>query len=271
MPELPEVETTVRGLQPLVGSAFTAVDVRVPRLRLPVPTALAAVTVGQPLVAVRRRAKYGLMDFAGGQTLIFHLGMSGRMSLLDQQEPYAKHDHIIWQLANQSLRFNDPRRFGLVALTATQEVVNHRLISHLGPEPLTEDFPPAGLYAVTRNRQQPIKVLIMDAKTVVGVGNIYACEALFRAGIRPDKPASKLTKAQCEKLVAEIKAVLTEAIAAGGSTLRDYANTDGKLGYFYEQFRVYGRAGQPCLACGTEIGKQTLGQRGTFWCAGCQR
>lgn len=268
MPELPEVETTLRGIEPLmVGSVLESVDVRVEKLRFPMPPELSDLH-DVKIIGGRRRSKYILLDLENGQTIMVHLGMSGRLVL---NRPPAKHDHVIFRMASgDHVTLNDPRKFGLVDLYKTADEAEHRLLKNLGPEPLTDAFNAAYLYGALCKRSTAIKPTLMDAKVVVGVGNIYANEALFRAKIHPAKPANKLTKKQVEVLVPEIKTVLKEAIEAGGSSLRDYQHSDGKLGYFQFNFLVYGREGQPCRVCGTPIQKITLAQRSTFFCPKCQ-
>lgn len=270
MPELPEVETTRAGLAPaLVGRTLTRVDVRQPRLRWPVPGELAAVLPGRRLTALERRAKYLLFDF-DGLTQLVHLGMSGSLRLIAPDEPPGAHDHVDWRFDDgTALRLRDPRRFGAVLLAGATHA--HPLLAHLGPEPLTDAFDAAYLHARTRQRSAAIKQVIMDGQVVVGVGNIYASESLFHAGIRPGTAARRLTRPQCARLVSAIKQVLAAAIAAGGSSLRDYVATDGELGYFQLQTRVYDRAGLPCKVCATPIRRAVTGQRATYWCPRCQR
>jgi formamidopyrimidine-DNA glycosylase len=270
MPELPEVETTRRGLLPrLQGRTLCRIVVRDPRLRWPVPDDLEARLAGRALLGIARRGKYLLFDF-GGATQIVHLGMSGSLRFAGPGEPAALHDHIDWQFDDGTiLRLRDPRRFGAVLWTADPE--RHPLLAHLGPEPLTPDFDAAYLHAQCRRRNAAIKQVIMDARVVVGVGNIYASESLFHAGIRPATAARRLSRPACARLVEAIKRVLAEAIAAGGSSLRDYVASDGELGYFQLQTRVYDRAGLPCKACGTPIRRIVQGQRASFYCPSCQR
>jgi len=264
MPELPEVETTRLGLLPrLQHRTLTRIVVRNPRLRWPVPDDLDARLGGLALEGLGRRGKYLLFDF-GDVTQIVHLGMSGSLRLAGADEPAALHDHIDWLFDDGStLRLRDPRRFGAVH--------QHPLLAHLGPEPLTPAFDAAYLYAQCRRRSAAIKQVIMDAQVVVGVGNIYASESLFHAGIRPATAARRLSRPACARLVAAIKQVLTAAIAAGGSSLRDYVASDGELGYFQLQTRVYDREGLPCKTCGTPIRRIVQGQRASFYCPTCQR
>lgn len=270
MPELPEVETTRRGLLPLEGKRVLRVVVRHPMLRWPVPQDLPELLQGRQLLGLKRRAKYILAEFEHG-TLILHLGMSGRICLLSQDEAPAKHDHFdIGFEGGYILRLRDPRRFGAVLWT-DQPVSSHVLIQSLGPEPLEAEFDAQWLYAHTRHKSVVIKNAIMDSHLVVGVGNIYASESLFRARIHPETPAGKLSLKQCERLVTEIKQTLTEALAAGGSSLRDFFGADGNPGYFQQEYFTYGRTAQPCKVCNTLIQNIRLGQRSTFYCPLCQK
>ncbi len=270
MPELPEVETTRRGLSPrLEARTLERIVVRNPRLRWPVPDDLEARLAGRALRSIERRGKYLLFDF-GAATQIVHLGMSGSLRLALPDEPAALHDHVDWLFDDGTvLRLRDPRRFG--AVLWTDDVARHPLLAHLGPEPLTPAFDGAWLHARCRGRQVAIKQLIMDAAVVVGVGNIYASESLFHAGIRPATAARRLSRPACERLAGAIKKVLAAAIAAGGSSLRDYVASDGELGYFQLQTRVYDREGQPCRVCATPIRRIVQGQRASFYCPTCQR
>lgn len=270
MPELPEVETTRRGLEPhLQGKTLHKVIVRDGRLRWPVPGNLDKRLTGKKLLSISRRGKYLLFDF-GDVFQIVHLGMSGSLRFVDKSEPPAAHDHVEWVFkGNVVLRLRDPRRFGAVLLT--EDPLNHPLLSHLGPEPLTADFNGEYLYAACRGRKTSIKNLIMDSQVMVGVGNIYASESLFRAGIRPGRSAGRLSRTECAKLAGAIKTTLQNAVNAGGSSLRDYVSTSGELGYFQLHTKVYDRAGLPCKVCGTPIKKVTGGQRSTFYCPVCQK
>jgi formamidopyrimidine-DNA glycosylase len=270
MPELPEVETTRLGLLPrLRGRTLARVVVRNPRLRWPVPDDLQAQLAGRALGAINRRGKYLLFEF-GGLTQIVHLGMSGSLRLVASDEPAALHDHVDWLFDDGTvLRLRDPRRFG--AVLWTDDAAHHPLLAHLGPEPLTPEFDAEYLYAQCRRRQAAIKQVIMDAQVVVGVGNIYASESLFHAGIRPATAARRLSRPACARLAAAIRQVLGAAIAAGGSSLRDYVQSSGELGYFQLQTRVYDRAGLPCKTCGTPIRRVVQGQRASFYCPLCQR
>ena len=270
MPELPEVETTRRGIEPrLLGKTLEAVKIRDRRLRWPVPVKLGAQLSGKKLLSIKRRGKYLLFDF-GGVFQLVHLGMSGSLRFVGRDEPATVHDHVDWLFeGGETLRLRDPRRFGAVLLT--DDPANHPLLARLGPEPLTDEFDGGYLHAACRGRRTSIKNLIMDSKIVVGVGNIYASESLFRAGIRPGRAAGRLTRAECAKLAAAIKTTLQSAVNAGGSSLRDYVAADGELGYFQLHTKVYDRAGLPCKVCGTPIKKLTSGQRSTFYCPACQK
>jgi formamidopyrimidine-DNA glycosylase len=270
MPELPEVETTRLGLLPrLQGRALTRIVVRDPRLRWPVPHDLEARLAGLTLNSLNRRGKYLLFDF-GAATQIVHLGMSGSLRFAGPDEPAALHDHVDWLFDDgTTLRLRDPRRFG--AVLWTDDVARHPLLAHLGPEPLTPAFDAAYLHAQCQRRNAAIKQVIMDAQVVVGVGNIYASESLFHAGIRPATAARRLSRPACMRLSMAIKQVLTAAIAAGGSSLRDYVASDGELGYFQLQTRVYDRERQPCKVCATPIRRIVQGQRASFYCPTCQR
>lgn len=271
MPELPEVETTLRGLSPhLSGQTVADVIVRNPQLRWPIPHNLGELLRGQTVRNLQRRAKYLLIGFDHG-TLILHLGMSGSLRILTTTAPAEKHEHFDLILTNGTLmRLRDPRRFGAVLWHSGKES-EHPLLAKLGPEPLLEEFDAGHLFRATRNRSAAIKLLIMDSHVVVGVGNIYANEALFRAGIKPQLAAEKLSRARCEKLVAEIRATLGEAITLGGSSLRDYVDSDGRQGYFQQHYWVYGRANEACRKCGTGIKQIKQGQRSSFYCPACQR
>jgi len=272
VPELPEVETTRRGVEPhLVGSTIREVIVRRRDLRQPVPESIAKAE-GLKATAIRRRSKYLIIDVEDGASLLIHLGMSGSLRLVDPAEPWKKHDHVAWTLSNgRQLRFHDPRRFGIVLYLEPGALANHPLLVGLGPEPLEDEFTAESLAKACSSRSIPIKIAIMDAKTVVGVGNIYASEALFRAGILPTSPANRVSNIRLKRLVSAIKEVLTDSIVQGGTTLRDFLNSDGEPGYFKQRLFVYGRKGEPCRVCGTEIRQAVMGQRSTYWCPKCQR
>lgn len=272
MPELPEVETTRRGVAPYVtGRRISAVTVREPRLRWPVPKDLARRFRGQVVQSLKRRGKYLLFGTPGG-TLIVHLGMSGSLRLVDAVTPPGPHDHVDIVFDNgRALRLRDPRRFGAMLWTAGDPSC-HPLLRSLGPEPLegsafTGDY----LYQRSRGRRQAVKTFIMDSRVVAGVGNIYANEALFRAGIRPGTMAGRISRARYQGLAQAMAGVLGDAVAAGGTTLRDFLNGDGKPGYFAQRLQVYARAGEACGACGHPIRSSRLGQRSTFYCPHCQR
>lgn len=270
MPELPEVETTCRGIRPHVcGRVLTAVRVRNPRLRLPVPVDLADILTGRRLAAVGRRAKYLLLDFDGG-TLIVHLGMSGSLRVVAADLPAGGHDHVDLVFGERALRLRDPRRFGLM-IWQPEEAGEHALLAGLGPEPLEAVFDGAWLHRETRGLRAPVKHVLMDARRVVGVGNIYASESLFRARIHPLEAAGAIGPRRYVRLAAAVKQTLSEAIAAGGSTLRDFVGGDGKPGYFQQQYFVYGREGEPCRVCATPVRRVVSGQRATYFCPRCQR
>lgn len=270
MPELPEVETTCRGVRPHVcGRRVTEVRVRNPRLRQPIPPDLADRVVGERVDAVRRRAKYLLLDFAHGSVIV-HLGMSGSLRLVRAGEPAGRHDHVDLVFGDEALRLRDPRRFGLV-LWQPGDALSHPLLAALGCEPLEDGFTGERLHALMRGVRAPIKQALMDARRVVGVGNIYASESLFRARIHPLEAGGKIGPRRAARLVAEIRATLVAAIAAGGSTLRDFVGGDGRPGYFQQDYFVYGREGEACRVCGSPIRRIVLGQRSTFFCPRCQR
>ena len=269
MPELPEVETTRRGLLPLLNQRVQSVTVRNHGLRWPIPANLPQLLQGQHFLELTRRAKYILVRCEKG-VLMLHLGMSGRLSLLSEYEAPAKHDHLDVVFENgKVMRLRDPRRFG-AALWLEGDPLQHALLKELGVEPLEHGFDGDYLFAKTRKRTAPIKTVIMDSHLVVGVGNIYASESLFRAGISPKAAANKVSLARCQKLAEEIKATLTAALAAGGSSLRDFFGTDGNPGYFQQEYFVYGRSGAPCKNCGGAIKTIKQGQRSTFYCPQCQ-
>lgn len=276
MPELPEVEVTRRGLAPhLEGQPIKDAVIRHARLRWPVPKNLPKLLRGQIICALRRRGKYLLVEFEHG-TLILHLGMSGSLRLLPAGTSPEKHDHFDLVLGNDTLvRLRDPRRFGAV-LWQEGDASAHPLLAILGPEPLPDKSGKSGfdaryLYQATRGRNVAIKQLIMNSRVVTGVGNIYANEALFRAGIRPQLAAGKLSLPRCAKLVAAIRATLNEAIRHGGSSLRDFTDAAGQPGYFQQHYWVYGREGEPCRKCGALIKQIRQGQRSSFYCGGCQK
>jgi formamidopyrimidine-DNA glycosylase len=275
VPELPEVETTRRGIAPyLIGRRVLGVTLRRPDLRWPIPAAISELLPGQRIDAVERRAKYLLLHTELGSALL-HLGMSGMLRVLPPDAPGGKHDHVDVTLertatqADRILRFTDPRRFGCLLWQAPGEI--HPLLANLGPEPLTDAFDGDLLWHLSRSRTAAVKLFLMDNAVVVGVGNIYASEALFAAGIDPRRAAGSVSRVRYARLAAEVKRILAWAIERGGTTLRDFLNPDGAPGYFFRELNVYGRAGEPCHVCGTPIRQVMLGQRSTFWCPHCQR
>jgi formamidopyrimidine-DNA glycosylase len=269
VPELPEVEVTRRGLTPhLAGRVISAVAVREARLRWPVPAAVRSLA-GRTVRAVHRRGKYLLVDCGDGH-LIVHLGMSGSLRVLPPGTPPEKHDHFDLVLGDRILRLRDPRRFGAVLWTS-EAIDEHPLLANLGVEPLSRSLDPARLYALTRKHRAPIKQFLMDGRRIVGVGNIYASESLYRARIDPRLPANRLTAAQCARLARSIKQTLRAAIRAGGSSLRDYVQTDGVRGEAQNRHWVYEREGKSCRRCGTKVKRLVQGARSTYYCPGCQR
>lgn len=269
MPELPEVETTRRGIAPYVeGQSVTSIIIRQPKLRWPVPDSLHQLE-GQKITTVTRRAKYLLLQSANG-CAILHLGMSGSLRIIDASLKAEKHDHVDIILATgKALRLHDPRRFGAVLWTHN-DPLQHKLLSKLGPEPLSDAFHAPLLYKNSRKRSVSIKQFIMNAQIVVGVGNIYASESLFMAGISPKTAAGRISLRRYEKLVEAIKIILAHAIEQGGTTLRDFVQAEGKPGYFQQQLHVYGRTGEECTTCRALITKITQGQRSSFYCPKCQ-
>lgn len=271
MPELPEVETTRRGIEPLVvGRTVAGVTLRTAKLRWPFAPGLAEALIGQTIAAVRRRAKYLLLQCGGGH-LILHLGMSGHLRVVAQGTPAGRHDHVDIRFTDGNcLRLTDPRRFGAL-LWSPDDPLRHPLLVELGPEPFAAELDGAYLQRRSRGRKVAVKAFIMDQRTVVGVGNIYASEALFRAGIDPRRPAGRISERRYERLARAIREVLAEAIEQGGTTLRDFANAEGRPGYFGLRLSVYGRAGAPCPNCGRPIACLRIGQRSSYFCRGCQR
>ena len=276
MPELPEVEVCRQGIEPeLLGQRIVGVFVRVPKLRQEIPALLGEVLPGATIISVRRRGKYLLIDCRGGAgegSLIVHLGMSGNLRFVPHGEPVGKHDHFDLVLEAQILRLADPRRFGVVTWQpggpATAE--NHPLLASQGLEPLSEEFTVDWLYEAISGRKAPIKPLLMDSHLVVGIGNIYASESLFRAGISPLRSANRISRGRYGLLVPAIRETLRAAIAAGGSSIRDYVHSDGGAGCFQIQAGVYDRAGEPCLRCGGFVRQVRQAGRSTFYCPGCQ-
>lgn len=270
MPELPEVETTRRGITPhILGKEIRSVVIRQPMLRWPIPDGLERELQGLKILSVERRAKYLLLRTKNG-TLILHLGMSGSLRILPLDSVATAHDHFDLLYAGCCLRLRDPRRFGAVLWT-TAAPEEHPLIRNLGPEPLSKDFNGEWLYRQSRNRSAPVKNLIMDGKVVAGVGNIYANESLFLSRIDPRRAANRISRGRYQRLAEQIKAVLNAAIRQGGTTLRDFQREDGRPGYFSQSLQVYGREGQPCPGCGRAIRRQPIGQRSSFFCSRCQR
>jgi formamidopyrimidine-DNA glycosylase len=283
MPELPEVETVRRGLVPAVeGQVIARADVRRPDLRWPFPERMAERLTGQRVLTLRRRSKYILADLASGETLLIHLGMSGRMLISgdplgqfvhDHPAP-EKHDHVVLDMENGArITFNDPRRFGAMDLMETARAEAHPLLAKLGLEPLGNAFNESYLVKALQGRKTPIKAALLDQRIVAGLGNIYVCEALFRAGISPKRQAGRIAKPRVEALVPIIRAVLQDAIEAGGSSLRDFRQADGELGYFQHSFDVYGREGAPCRksGCPGVIRRTVQSGRSSFYCPACQR
>lgn len=270
MPELPEVETTRRGISPhILNQTIADIVVRQPQLRWPIPSKIKQLLAGQLITDVQRRGKYLLLITAKG-TLIIHLGMSGSLRIVDRDSPAEKHDHFDIRFGNNKvLRLRDPRRFGAVLWTS-RPIQQHTLIEQLGPEPLEDDFNAEYLHRVSRGRRVAIKTFIMNSHVVVGVGNIYANEALFLAGINPRRSASRISLARYELLVAAIKKVLLRAIEQGGTTLRDFVREDGQPGYFQQTLSVYGRGGEPCPQCLLPIKQIRQQQRSSYYCPHCQ-
>lgn len=283
MPELPEVETVRRGLTPAMeGEVIVQADVNRPDLRWPFPPDMAARLTGRRVERLRRRSKYILADLDSGETLLIHLGMSGRMLVSgdtlgqfvhDHPAP-AKHDHVVFHMANGArITFNDPRRFGAMDMMETATAEAHKLLAVLGPEPLGNDFHEDLLWRAFQNRNSPVKSVLLDQRVVSGLGNIYVCEALYRAKIHPARKAAKIGKPRVNALVPIIRDVLSEAIEAGGSSLRDFRQADGELGYFQHSFAVYGREGEACptSGCPDVIRRIVQSGRSSFYCAQCQR
>lgn len=270
MPELPEVETSRRGIAPwMVGQKIRCVIVRDRRLRWPVPHGIEAALSGETIQALHRRGKYLLFETRPG-TAMLHLGMSGSVRIINDNEPAAKHDHIdICLESGKAMRFRDPRRFG--CFLWTENAHEHALLRNLGPEPLEMEFDGDYLWQTARGRRVAVKPFIMNSAVVVGVGNIYASESLFAAGIHPRRRADRISRQRMQRLVEAIKSILERAIAAGGTTLRDFHGSDGEPGYFQVMLDVYGRAGLPCRNCESPLTVMVLGQRSTFYCKTCQR
>jgi len=271
MPELPEVETIRRGIAPhLCGRRVTQVVVRRDRLRWPLPAGLADLLTGRRVRAVERRGKYLLLRFTHG-TLLLHLGMSGTLRLLPAHHPAGRHDHFDLVVAGgEALRLTDPRRFGALLWQPGPDPARHPRLRTLGPEPLGPDFTGTALHARSRGRRVAVKPFLMDGSVVVGVGNIYACESLFRAGIHPARAAGRISLQRYRRLTAAVRTVLEEAIDRGGTTLRDFTDSEGRPGYFAQRLTVYGREGMPCPECGTPVCHRRLGGRSSYYCPRCQ-
>ncbi|HIN69422.1 MAG TPA: bifunctional DNA-formamidopyrimidine glycosylase/DNA-(apurinic or apyrimidinic site) lyase [Methylococcales bacterium] len=270
MPELPEVETTRRGIEPyLTGIEVTDITIRQKQLRWPISDDLSTAFKNQTIQSVQRKAKYLLLNSQAGTTII-HLGMSGNLQIVRPETPLKKHDHVDFHLANDFyLRFNDPRRFGCILWT-NQAPEKHKLLNNLGPEPFADNFTGHYLYLLARNSKRPIKSFIMDPHIVVGVGNIYANEALFAAGIHPTRPAGRISLARYLTLNSAIKTILSRAIEQGGTTLKDFVGGSGKAGYFKQELNVYGRNNQPCIQCGQTLILIRQSNRATVFCSHCQ-
>ncbi|MGB0960611.1 MAG: bifunctional DNA-formamidopyrimidine glycosylase/DNA-(apurinic or apyrimidinic site) lyase [Halocynthiibacter sp.] len=282
MPELPEVETVMRGLQPVMeGKRIAKADIRRPDLRWPFPERMQERLTGVTVTRMRRCAKYIVADLSSGESLIIHLGMSGRM-LISGESSVAfareravpeKHDHVIFDMdGGARVSFNDARRFGAMDLAPTKDVESHKFFAKLGPEPLSNHFHPQGLYDAISTRKTPLKTVLLDQSVVAGLGNIYVCEILYRARLNPVRQAQTVSLKTCEKIVPLVREVLSEAIESGGSTLKDHRSVDGELGYFQHSFAVYGREGETCQtpSCGQEIIRIVQSGRSTFLCPGCQ-
>lgn len=271
MPELPEVETVIQGLKPVMeGASFERVQQNRADLRYPFPEDFIKRLIGHSVTHISRRAKYMIAELDSGESLIMHLGMSGRVSVTKDYLP-KKHDHAVFYMSTGAIiTYNDARRFGFIDLWPTPLLPEYRAFRNLGPEPLSDDFTSSYLYDLTRNRQSPIKSLLLDQRVVAGLGNIYVCEALFVAKIHPSRAANQITKPEMTLLTQSIRDVLLKAIAAGGSTLRDHQQPHGEMGYFQHQFQVYGREGEACPRCGAPIWRMQHSGRSTFYCSSCQ-
>ena len=273
MPELPEVETIRRGLQPLLaGRRLLRVTVRDRRLREPIPPRELQRLRGATVTAIRRRSKYLLLDTSAGLTLLVHLGMTGQIWVADPGRPRRPHEHVVFALDDgRELRFADTRRFGLLRVVPSDRLEAHPRLRGLGPEPLDGALTAEGLFRTTRGRSKPVKNFLMDTRSIAGVGNIYACEALYRCRIHPKKPVRRIGRDGWERLIGSLKEVLGEAIHAGGTTLQDFRNAEWEAGYFAMSLRAYDRAGRPCGRCGRPIRRIVQAGRSTFYCPRCQR
>ena len=277
MPELPEVETVMRGMVPVMtGAKIVRAEARRATLRREIPADFSARLTDNVCQRLTRRSKYILAHFSDGLVMILHLGMSGKITLYEKTSaplpPPGKHDHLIWETADCLIVFNDPRRFGLVAFAGKDGLDDHPLLRRIGPEPFSNQFNDASLQTALKDKKSPIKTLLLDQRTVAGIGNIYACEILWRSGLNPLTQAGSLEPAMVSTLVRNSRQVLQEAIDAGGSTLKDYARVDGELGYFQHSFKVYGREGEACLrsGCNGQVERITQSGRSTFYCSSCQ-
>jgi formamidopyrimidine-DNA glycosylase len=269
MPELPEVETVRRSLATMVGRTITGIEVRERRLRLPVPADIRKRTVGRRILGIDRRGKYLIIHLSGREALLAHLGMSGTFVLRQADAPLELHDHVRFLLSRGSaLVFNDPRRFGLIVLGDPQRFAE---LARMGPDPFSDEFTPARLRQLTRGRKRPVKNLLMDQRLIAGIGNIYANEILFEAGVRPGRQARRLKLGELEVLFRAIRRVLQEAIASGGSSISDYRDGNGRTGYFQLNFCVYDRRGEPCRRCGAAVRHAVHAGRSSFYCPACQR
>ncbi len=274
MPELPEVEVLRRSLEPhLLGDRIERVEVRNPELREPVETArLRRAVQGREIRSLRRRSKYLLIDLEGERTVVIHLGMSGRLTLVPADTPREPHEHVAFYLASgRRLRLRDPRRFGLVFALRTADLAGDPHFAHLGEEPLEAGFSGEFLARAAAGRRGPVKAFLMDARVVVGVGNIYASESLYRAGVHPVRPVSRISLQRWDRTAESVVAVLRQAIAEGGTTLNDFADGEGRSGYFQVSLAVYDREGEPCLECGRPVRRMVQAGRSTFYCCRCQR
>lgn len=276
MPELPEVETVRRGLIPVMeAKQIIRADVNRPDLRWPFPVGMSERLTGKTIERLRRRSKYILADLDSGETLLIHLGMSGRMMISTSEHPDTqKHDHVVFHMQDDArVVFNDTRRFGAMDMALTATIADHKLLANLGPEPLGNEFDESYLLGRLKGKNSPIKNVLLDQRIIAGLGNIYVCEVLLRAGVSPVKKAGQMSAAKVRSLVPIIRDVLGEAIESGGSSLKDYRQADGELGYFQHSFRAYGREGKPCVTAGCKSKIQRIVQAGrsTFYCAQCQR
>lgn len=272
MPELPEVETFLQGLRPIMqGVELISVDQNRPNLRYPFPEKFIERLEGKTIINLSRRAKYLRIDLDSGETMIVHLGMSGRVQIVNENYVPKKHDHVVFYLSNNAIvSYNDARRFGFMDICLTADVCKHSAFRNLGPEPLSEHFTAAYLFEVLKNKTAPIKAVLLDQSVVAGLGNIYVCEALFMCHIHPSRSAKDVNPDELDLLIKYIQEVLIKAIAAGGSTLRDHQQPNGEMGYFQHSFQVYGREGESCTKCMAPIWRMQHSGRSTFFCSSCQ-